>query len=76
MSTWNSNHCNTLGCIFGGKRHPQLLGNKFKQGEFKWAWIESEREVQVRNSSERVANKPSSIDSNCNKDLPGQGDIL
>jgi hypothetical protein len=36
----------------------------------------SEREVQVSDSSERVANKPSSVESNCNKDLPEQGDLI
>ena len=65
-----------MGCIFGGNRHPQLSGSKFKQGKFKWAWIASEHEVQVSNSSERVANKPSSVESKCNKDLPTQGDLL
>ena len=66
----------SLGCIFGGNRHPQLLGSKFKEGKFKWAWITSECEVQVSDSSEQVANKPSSVESNCNKDLPTQGDLF
>jgi hypothetical protein len=36
----------------------------------------SEREVQVNDSSERVADKPSFVESNCNQDLPAQGDLL
>jgi hypothetical protein len=36
----------------------------------------SEREVQVSDSSERVADKPSSVESNCNQDLPAQGDLI
>ena len=59
-----------MGCIFGGNRHPQLLGSKFKQEK------SSEREFQVSDSSERVENKPSSVKSNCNKDLPAQGDLF
>ena len=38
--------------------------------------ITSEREVKVSDSSELVANKPSSIESNCNQDLPAQGDLI
>jgi hypothetical protein len=36
----------------------------------------SEREVQVNDSSERVASKPSFVESNCNQDLPAQGDLI
>jgi hypothetical protein len=36
----------------------------------------SECEVQASDSSERVANNPSSIESNCNQDLPAQGDLI
>ena len=36
----------------------------------------SEHEVQASDSSERVADKPSSVDSNCNQDLSTQGDLL
>ena len=33
-------------------------------------------EVQVSDSSERVVDNPSYIESNCNQDLPAQGDLI
>ena len=36
----------------------------------------SKREVQASDSSERVVDKPSFVESNCNKDLPAQGNLI
>jgi len=72
---------------FGTNRHPQLLRRKkenFKRASTREREMSSskretkssESEVQASDSSERVANKPSFFDSNCNHDLPTQGDLL
>jgi hypothetical protein len=36
----------------------------------------SRKQIQASDSSERVADKPSSVESNYNQDLPTQGDLI
>jgi hypothetical protein len=36
----------------------------------------SAREVQASDSREQVVDKPSFVESNCNQDLPAQGDLI